>query len=428
MIIKEAVCFESRFGKYMLLMISLIYLFLIQYAPQREFVFSKLGFFVLFFTTCSTFFLSYYKRKNIYFPVDISMLALYCFSLFFILFSTVVYFNHDLDLVIGAVNNITHQVFFILFLLFFISLYKLSVTSLATKVSCVFLVFSVGSSIAAYQLYLTGGVLFGFLYFEDDTWPQLYGFYQSPNFFINSIGLGIISSIFLVYRCGRALLCRILLFLVLLFLIVSAVLSGSKGGMLFVFLSLLFSSLLLVIVYANKRTLVRFFYYSFISFVTLLLVILVILFYLNSLELDIEWLTRGVIRLQSIESGTGRLDLWIASLDIISNASLFQLLFGHGNDYIIYANEISTHNAHLKVIVEYGVLCYLILFFIFVYTIVKVVKRKKEFGFALSFFILNLLFFSWFRPMLNSGLFSAGLLGFAFLIAIMLSSYKKKLI
>lgn len=405
------------------LCLATIYLVLANYAPHREFLYSKHAYALLFILFIIFFALHFLRGCKIYLPMILGPVLFYLLTLPFIFLSTILYSVEEYK-VTGAINNIIYQVTFVGFLIFYISWNRLTAKQIALQFAIVVTIFGILSALAAYQLYLTGGVLFGPFYFEDANWPQLYGFFQSPNFFINSIGLGIFSSIYLVYHFKSKLGFKIISFLSLILLSVSSILSGSKGGIFFIIFSLLLSSLLIAATNLSKSVVDKSFKILFYVIIMFLLLSALVFCYLNYIGMSSHWFFRSIIRLQSISTGTGRLDLWATSFQILAEASVWQLLFGHGNEYIISNFGASTHNDHLKVIIEYGFIAYVFLWLIFIVSIASILKKSAVNGIAVSFFISSVLLFAWFRPLLNAGLFSAGILGFSFLVAVIFASFR----
>lgn len=421
---------EGRAKNTVLFVYLIIYLMLSEYSPGRDSVYSVHGFFLIFLA------FSYYLliaiiQKKIYFnKLSIVPIFFYVCLLPFLITSSLLGLDYKGSSQLrGAVNNLVYQLVFIGLVYFYISKNRVSQFELAGGLAWLLLIHALLASLAAFQLHFTGGVLFGLIYFESKRWPQLYGWFQSPNFFVNAISLGLISALFLIFSRLYKKSVFLLTFLstASLFLILVALLSGSKGGVLFLVFSIFFSSVLVLLSRIDKFSLVRSFYFIVIFLVVVFFVIFSMIYFLNVSGNDARWLLSSVLRLQSISDGTGRLGLWLDSFEILISADFYQLAFGHGNNYIISTYGSSTHNAHLKVIVEYGFLVYFLLLSVFFYIIYSAVKLARRGNRTLGFFVSCIVLFAWFRPLLNAGLFTAGLLGFSFILAIFMVSYKKNI-
>lgn len=419
---------EARAKEFFLLIYLLIYLMLSQYSPARDHIYSVEAFFLIFIAGIYYFLVAALRKRIHYRNLNRLPLYLYISALPFLFLSS--FFGLDYrgsSELVGAINNLVYQLTFIFFIYFYISKNQFSISDLTYRLSWLLLIYALLSSLAAFQLRFTGGILFGPIYFESNRWPQLYGWFQSPNFFINSIGLGLISAIFLISSKTKPRSRCLLLVLAssLALLVFSAILSGSKGGVLFLSLSIIFSSFLIFLSKIDRFALVRSYYYILLLVIGSILTILFIVYFLEASGQDSRWLFRSVLRVQSIADGSGRISLWIHSLDIIRNADFYQLVFGHGNNYIISSYGASTHNAHLKIIIEYGIFVYLILVILFFYVMLSAIKLVRSGYRSIGFFVSCILFFAWFRTLLNAGLFTAGLLGFSFILTIFIASLKK---
>lgn len=405
----------------------IIYFFLSEYAPNRNHVYSRHAFGLMFLLVIYYVFKHFACRLPLKLKANLDLLLIYIYCLpFMIISSVILYGKYESTLVVGSLNNIVYQLIFVAVVLLYVSYEDIELKRLVRQVAILILTFALFSSLIAYQLFFTGGALFGIFYFEDNSWPQLYGFFQSPNFFINAVALGIFSGIFLYNDFESSALMKLLSAFSIFFLSVTALLSGSKGGILFIVFALLSSSFLVLITNIKRETLRSMSKYFFVVLFFALFAYVVLWVYLFYLDLSAEWFFRSVMRVQSAGDGTGRLALWRNSLEIISQANLFQLLFGHGNDYIISEYGMSTHNDHLKIVVEYGLIAYVALSFLVAFTVVVILKKAAVVGREIAFFSLVILIYCWGRPSLNSGLFSAGLLGFLVLFILILARYDVK--
>lgn len=392
------------------------YLLLSTYSPGRHDVYSVHAFFMLALY-CSVLFIRIAMTDRHIVNVRFGLCTLYIFALALLLASGVSYNAAFL----GAVNNFIYQLFFIALLILFASKTRWDAYRLAIMFAQIMLVFAVISAIGAYQLYFTGGVLLGPLYFRDNTWPQLYGWFQSPNFFINAISIGAISLVFL--RGARKTSVNGF-YILLLLLLITALLSGSKGGILALILSYLISYLIYLTFIPSSVAIVN----SFKLLSKILLVCLVLgaltVAYLNYIGVGTYWLTNSIIRIQSISTGTGRIGLWQNTLALIESSGVFELLFGRGNNYIINSTGVSTHNAHLKILVEYGLVCYLIITTVFLGVIYRALKLANCYSVHLTLYLIALMLYAWIRSFFNSGLFSMGLTGLSFIVCVFLVSFR----
>lgn len=75
-------------------------------------------------------------------------------------------------------------------------------------------------------------------------------------------------------------------------------------------------------------------------------------------------------RFQSIEEdrGSGRLDVFKHTVDMILSSNFLEILFGHGwNQVVVNSNlGLSAHNDHLEIIYDFGILAYMMFLFMYV--------------------------------------------------------------
>lgn len=404
--------------RWLLLSFLSLVLFLHTFSIMRENVYSRHSFAVLFLGLVWLLFIFVLRAKWTIARIDWVPLAVYVGLLALILFATLMNPGTLAQAdIIGALNNVTFQLIFIAFVMILIAMHRPNRSDLAAFYATLTIAFAFISSLSAYQLFFTGSTLAGPFHLEETMWPQLYGWFAGPNAFVNVVALGLISSIFLVFQkglsAGR--------FFWVLFFCLALVLSGSKGGVL-AFVSAAALSVALLVLARPSQTFSLLGKVGGVSAVLLVASVFLMLAYFEQSDRDIGWLLGSVVRVQSIATGTGRLDIWGRSIEILSTADAFTLLFGHGNNYIISTYGVSTHSAHLKIIVEYGLVCYSILWALFIFLMAKgylIMKRDP----ALGFLVAGSLAFLWIRTFFNTGLLMAGVIGFAFIYLLLLVSH-----
>lgn len=394
--------------------IFFLVLFLGSYAVIRDNIYSPYSFLVLAISLFLLVFIWIVRGKVKLKRMNHSLIYSYLVLVLIALMTTVL---NDANFN-GIRNNALYQLIFIILLFLLSQLYNYNYESWLIYFSKFMIIYSIFSITVALQLFFTGQALVGPLLLEGMRWPQLYGWYESPNFFINVIVFGIIGNIYLILKGQRSFMYSI----ILLVQVIAAILSGSKGGMLAIFASI--SMFFIIYTFfnltrSNLRLLIKFIIILFITFIILLIGLYI---YLELIGVELRWLLNSVIRIQSISNGTGRLELWANSIQIISKASFLNLVFGYGNEYIIDNFGSSTHNAHLKVIIEYGFLVYIILFFIYLNSLYLTFKLDK----AEAFIIFVSLSYIWIRTLFNAGLFSFGVLGGSFIFIIFILGFLKK--
>jgi hypothetical protein len=410
--------FSRSTAKHWLLLsfVSLV-LFLNTFSIVRENVYSRHSFVVLFFGLLWMLFIFILRAKWTIARLDRAPLIAYVGLLVLMLFATLINSGALAQAdIVGALNNIAFQLAFIAFVLTLIAMHRPDRADLAAFYARLTVAFAFIASLAAYQLFFTGRTLAGPFHLEGTMWPQLYGWFAGPNAFVNVVALGLLSSIFLVFQkglsAGR--------FFWVLFFCLALVLSGSKGGA-FAFVLAVVLSVALLMLSRPSHTFSLLIKVGGASALLAAASVLLMLGYFEYSDRDMRWLLGSVVRVQSIATGTGRLDIWGRSIEILSTADAFTLLFGHGNNYIISTYRVSTHSAHLKIIVEYGLICYGVLWALFIYLIAKtylIMKRDP----ALGFLVASSLAFVWIRTFFNTGLLMAGVIGFAFIYLLLLVS------
>jgi len=150
---------------------------------------------------------------------------------------------------------------------------------------------------------------------------------------------------------------------------------------------------------------------------------LVLAQYLQASGYDFAYLLRSVVRLQSIETGTGRIDIWADALSLFIESSPLELLLGRGNGYFQAVVGHSPHNGHIRILVEYGLLAYALVLLnalVVAHRTFILVKRGYT---PEALLLFSLFFYVFVRTVFNSSILSAGLLGFVPVLALFMLSF-----
>jgi len=148
------------------------------------------------------------------------------------------------------------------------------------------------------------------------------------------------------------------------------------------------------------------------------LVFVVFMIILRIMGYDLSYFVDEIFRVDTLESGSGRSDLWLVGLYMIMEFDAFEFFWGYGNGYISQVTGGSMHNGHLNLIIEGGVGGYIAILAVYALVIYKV-KPIFRAGFnSLAIYITQLAVFSFFRPLTNGLLVTPSIIGLGLVLAI----------
>jgi hypothetical protein len=365
------------------------------YSPGRDYVYSKHGG-LLFILIVSLMLLSWMLRRK----VKIKKGALHVFvwlSMLWFLFAISTFlniFHLPPTSIAGLFNNLTIQIFIFLFALAWVSMDRhFDIQSASIKMAWFFGIFALVAALAAVQLLFTKQALFGPLAITvtEPRWPQLYGWFASPNYLVDSVAMGVMTAFFL-YTSHRANNFFSIFFLLSMLLFLVA--TGSRGGILGCFAALLWQFALVIKMQPGLRTKLRQIgRYLLIGFLAAIAGVSALLVYVSFMGQNIKWFLLDVLRLRpkSLSTGTGRLDIWRDGLDVFSSGGVSHIFFGHGNNYYAEFHGHSLHNTYLQVLIDHGLLT-LIAFLLFItwffwmsYMLARRVRQRPDALHAVAF-------------------------------------------
>lgn len=253
-------------------------------------------------------------------------------------------------------------------------------------------------AIGLYMMF-AGGVYILFDYAAQyPNYFRLHGLMANPNYAANVLGLAFLFSI---YKNGIAEKKIINSFLLLCF-----VLTFSRGAILALFLSLMFSLLLV----GSWRFLFR---YLLVVALCVIIVVMVV---------DYSLLLR-LLRaddLENISTLSGRVDIWGSAFERIVSGDPFIFLFGHGYGSFSELIGAGAHSFYIKALFENGfifVFIFLCFSLFFVFTVKrKVVDLPTKWG---GFCCVAIFLFFLIRSLTSPSIFSGGYPGFIFVFYLM---------
>lgn len=286
------------------------------------------------------------------------------------------------------------------------------------------------SLFSLYKFYaLLNNVKFDFLYYENK-YPAGSSLMVDYNMFSLGMIMGIISITYLILNVENILI-SYLLFIAYVPLSVAVFFSSSRRGMLILTILLFLIMVLLI----KKSPLLR---NTKRKVLFLLLILLIITFTIRLtkiVELDInnhfvieDVLSRSLGVYDFSNSISSRTNLWDQSLEILSNSSILQIVFGNGFNYLDELGRIFKaggeeypHNFLLSTFMYSGIIGLVVLLALIIYVIYRSIIGWKEIGLDIVImFIISLIFMS----VSGNSLFSSKLL--TVLIVIILSVPFKK--
>lgn len=338
------------------------------YAPGRDYIYTMHG--ALIFITLVVFSLFFWLIKK---RGELKRGAIVFFVWLFFLLSfysvSTIFYLHSLpyNSIVGLFNNLIWQVTVFLFAMSWVSTERnFNIHLSAYKMSVFFSFFSLFSGLVAVQLLFTKQAFFGPIAFTVDElrWPQLYGWFSSPNYLVDAVSIGVIAAFFLISLSKINKIYSILFLLSLLLMLVA---TGSRGGILGCFVALLWQFALVLVMQPGLRKKLRYLrWYLLVAFLTATVGSASLLGYIYLTGHNIEWFIIDVLRLraENLSTGTGRIYIWQDALEVFANSNIFQLLFGHGNNFYVESHGASLHNTYLQILIDHGLVT-LISFIIF---------------------------------------------------------------
>ncbi len=275
----------------------------------------------------------------------------------------------------GHINDLGLQVMFCLFFVLIIGESQ-SVQNLAEKSASVFCIFALIALTSAVQLFIFGETLLGpFAIQRDFMSTQLDGWFPSPNYLVDVLGIGFLSANFLRFS-NDTLSTKGICFLLFL----GCIATGSRGGIL---------AMLLALCTQYGIISARNFTWNFLKVngqtfrymvVSLLIVTgLSTIIMKSGLAGDIESMMNNYFRLGSIATGAGRTLIWTKGLDKLEKSDFAVLLIGHGSDSFQQETGIALHNSYFQILYDNGILLMLFLgFFFLVYSTIFILSSSRS--------------------------------------------------
>lgn len=97
------------------------------------------------------------------------------------------------------------------------------------------------------------------------------------------------------------------------------------------------------------------------------------------------------------DKGSGRLDVFEHTFDMIRNSNFLQILFGHGWNMVVYDSTLglSAHNDHLEIIYDFGLFAYLLYIIMYIRLVklnILLIKIKSQLAAPLAMSLILFLF------------------------------------
>ncbi len=367
-----------------------------------------------------------FLNKNIYYCKT----NIFIFFLFFVfiflnmLVSTILFGNVPNSNISGLFNKIIAMAIFIMLLFFLNISFKFDSNTLLKYSLIFFIAVSIFSGISAVQEFFTGTALFGPLFISEARHPdiRLSGFFYNPNELGFALIVGALAIFHFLFH-ERNKFKKLIHVLLLIFLLVVIIGSGSKKAIFGFLLSIVFYSLLYLF-FINELTQLKKYIFKLSKYLILFFSLIgYLLFVVIGFEEFFSLIGTDVSKLNTL---TGRSDIWQNVPIIIQNATLNEIIWGHGNDYFLYYTSRSAHNGYVQVFVDYGIV--VILFFLFFVTFVifnyllNALKYKNKNALVLIV-IMNFIFLA---SIAQTGILSGGLINYYLILILFIMLLPQK--
>ena len=305
------------------------------------------------FLVCLFFFKSKHCSK-------VNMLIFFIFLFINMLISTVFFGNVPSENIGGLFNKIIAMMIFISLLLFLYINFKIDSNILLNYSLVFFIAVAIVSGISAVQEFFTGSALFWPLFISEARHPdpRLSGFFYNPNELGFVLIVGVLAIFhFLFHETSKSK--KLIFLLLLIFLLVVLIGSGSKKAIFGFFLGIFFYSFLYLFFIKNPVHLKRYILKSLAYLTVFCLAVLYLLFFAIGFDEFFLLIGADVGKLGTL---SGRTDIWQSVSVIMQNAAIYEIIWGHGNDYFLFYTTRSAHSAYIQLFIDYGaivVLCIL---------------------------------------------------------------------
>lgn len=291
----------------------------------------------------------YYCKRNI-----LVFVVFFIFIFVNMLISSIFFDNVPNSYVTGLFNKIIAMLIFIGLLLFIYINFKIDSNALLKYALIFFITVAIVSGLSAVQEFFTGTALLGPLFIPEARHPdiRLSGFFYNPNELGFVLIVGALSVFHLLFH-SKNKWTTLVYGLLLLFLLLMIVGSGSKKAI-FGFLVSIFFYSFLYIFFINKTTqLKRYIVKSSIYLIIFFSIIVYLLFAVIGFDEFFTFIGSDVNKLSTL---TGRSDIWQNVPVILQDASIYEIIWGHGNDYFLYYTTRSAHNGYIQIFIDYGIM------------------------------------------------------------------------
>lgn len=329
--------------------------FLRTYSPNRESIYSAHGAvaFVVIVGACVVAWFGSTSgaiRREVY-PL-LGLLA----ALWLLLSASTVIHASDLPManVSGLVNSLMIQITMGMFVVIWMSISRRNEPNRPTRWLAWFLaVFGLASGLAAVQLLATGSTLAGpFKISQELRWMQLYGWYASPNYLVDSVALGLLASLYLYFEGQKlarfALVLTMIHALLLLF-------TGSRAGIGGAILAVGWQYATLVRGRGARNTRNLRAKAARLVLLALAGAAVVVAFVFRTIGEGFEGYAQHLWRYHQL-TRDGRMYIWGEALEVFRSSSILELLFGRGNNMYAETYARSLHNSYLQLLIDHGVL------------------------------------------------------------------------
>lgn len=330
------------------------------YAPDRDYVYSKHGAFLFFLLVVLMVCVWLIRRKAIVVRGGVYVLAWLAVLWTLFSVSTLLYLAQlPVPSIIGLFNNLAWQLSVFLFALAWISLNRrLDLQSASNKLAFFFGVFALLATFVALQLLFTKQAFWGPFSVSVDSlrWQQLYGWYASPNYLVDTLAMGVLAAFF-VYASGR--LSNVMSLSFVLLMVGVLVATGSRGGIVGAAAAIVWQfAVVATVVRGLRHRLLQVGRYVVVGLSIGTVGMLALFLYVSAMGKDVAWFMLHILRLQpeSLNTGTGRLHIWQDGLQVFASGNIVQMLFGIGNNAYVEEYGVSLHSTYLQLLVDHGLL------------------------------------------------------------------------
>lgn len=285
---------------------------------------------------------------------------------------------------------------------------------------------------SASLLFASNGFLFGsfsfgpFIYQTDHFQGfRLDGWYSSANYLGPVLGIGAIVILHKILNKKLFIttpkLYRILLYALFVLHVIGIILTGSRGS----YGSFLIG--ILVFLFFQRNLIKIRIRQILFSLIFILLSLFAIIYVMAELGYDWAKIESDFIRYEQLErywEGGERVYLWNKAFEFLTQADVYNFLFGHGIGFYREKMGIAAHSGYIELFIGRGILIFLLFLYLLYYSLKKSVKINDEYN--IGTLTISLLFLIMAKNVVNAEMPTNNFPGIVFIFILVLLFFKPR--